>query len=240
MNRDKDRHAFAALLVDGDSVLFKDELVKQGLEGGKKTASLLKLAIEENLSLQPPTHHLQVVIRVYANVRGLSKTYKDAGILDNASLLGNFERGVNMGYPLCDYVNAGDGKKCSDEKVKAMFKLYFDDVHCRHIFFGGSADNRYARLLEPYLQSETDRSRITLVEGSPFAPNWHASRIAFARCPSQKYLEVRKSSLSEARRHRLRCRPLPARATPLPRPSLPHANRPRRRLVHPRPAKKKA
>lgn len=51
-----------------------------------------------------------------------------------------------------------------------MFKLYFDDIHCRHIVFGGSADNGYARMLEPYLQSEADRSRITLVEGPPFAP----------------------------------------------------------------------
>lgn len=51
-----------------------------------------------------------------------------------------------------------------------MFKLYFDDIHCRHIVFGGSADNGYARMLEPYLQSETDRGRITLLEGPPFAP----------------------------------------------------------------------
>lgn len=68
-----------------------------------------------------PIHHLQVVIRVYANIKGLAKTYKQVGVLSDASLFDEFVRGVNMGYSLCDYVDAGTGKECSDEKVKSKY-----------------------------------------------------------------------------------------------------------------------
>lgn len=98
---------------------FQDDLVQQGMEGGKKAASLLKQAVEENIRLDSPAiHHLQLVIKIYANVKGLAKIYKQAGVISDITVLDNFVRGLNMGYALCDYVDAGDGKECSDEKVK--------------------------------------------------------------------------------------------------------------------------
>ena len=89
----------------------------QGLEGGKRTANLLKQAVGEELKSSVPTtaHHLQVVIRVYANVKGLAKTYKEMEIMPKFD---EFIRGFNMGDALCDFIDAGNGKECSDEKVK--------------------------------------------------------------------------------------------------------------------------
>jgi hypothetical protein len=58
-----------------------------------------------------------VVVRVYANVRGLAKTYRDNGILPDLRF-DDFVRGFNMGDVMCDYVDAGNGKECADEKVK--------------------------------------------------------------------------------------------------------------------------
>lgn len=99
---------------------FKDELVKQGIEGGKRTACLLKQAVGDELrsSARAPAAHVQVMARVYANVKGLGKTYKDANVLPRSECLNEFIRGFNMGDALCDYVDAGIGKECSDEKVK--------------------------------------------------------------------------------------------------------------------------
>ena len=99
---------------------FRDELVKQGLDGGKRTASLLKQAVEADLrSLMPSeAHHTRVTIRVYANVKGLAKTYKEMEILPESASFDHFIRGFNMGDVMCDYVDAGDGKECSDEKIK--------------------------------------------------------------------------------------------------------------------------
>lgn len=93
---------------------------------------------------------------------------------------------------LCDFVDAGDGKECSDVKIRgkskyllvlearsklekdpmadtigiAQFEQDIIDVHCLHIMFCASADNGYARVLGPHRNT---KNQITLVEGPPFA-----------------------------------------------------------------------
>ena len=52
---------------------------------------------------------------------------------------------------------------------QALFRFYQEDVRCKHIILGGSADNGYARLLSPYAGDEVKRQNITLLEGPPFA-----------------------------------------------------------------------
>jgi hypothetical protein len=49
------------------------------------------------------------------------------------------------------------------------FKMHMTDLHCQHVIFGGSADNGYARLLEPYSKDSKYVKRITMLEGPPFA-----------------------------------------------------------------------
>lgn len=43
------------------------------------------------------------------------------------------------------------------------------NVQCQAVFFGGSADNGYARLLQPYVGDNSKNKRIVLIEGPPFA-----------------------------------------------------------------------
>ncbi|KAK3214390.1 hypothetical protein GRF29_28g2962661 [Pseudopithomyces chartarum] len=74
-----------------------------------------------------------------------------------------------MGDAMCDYVDAGDEKECSDEKIRAIFRQNLSDVHCQSILFGGTSDNGYARLLGPFVEDETVRKRIVLLEGPPFS-----------------------------------------------------------------------
>ncbi|KAK7423241.1 hypothetical protein QQZ08_009137 [Neonectria magnoliae] len=159
---DQDKFGFVAVVIDGDCMPFQDDLVKQGMAGGKKAASLLKQSIKEEIVKLMPSgsHHLKIIIRVFANVRGLAKAWRE--FLPESLSLDDFVRGFNMGDAMCDYIDAGNGKECSDEKVK-------DDSHCRQIFFGGSADNGYARLLGPYCEVESIRKRISLIRGPPFA-----------------------------------------------------------------------
>ncbi|KAF4441584.1 hypothetical protein F53441_11988 [Fusarium austroafricanum] len=170
LQQDKDRHAFVFVVIDGDCMLFRDDLVQAGLEGGKQAISQLKQSVESKVkalnSATPP--HLQIIVRVYANLKGLAQAYQSSGVLSSGAILEDFVRGFNMGDPLCDFVDAGNGKECADEKVKAMFRHYLDDVHCRQVFFGASADNGYARLLGPYAQDGKHKQRICLIEGPPF------------------------------------------------------------------------
>lgn len=60
-----------------------------------------------------------------------------------------------------------------------MFRHSLADMHCQQILFGGSADNGYARLLGPYAEDYAVRSRITLLEGPPFARELAAIRDRF-------------------------------------------------------------
>ncbi|KAF7534645.1 hypothetical protein G7054_g6045 [Neopestalotiopsis clavispora] len=168
---EKDRHKFALVVIDGDCMPFRDEFILEGLEGGKRAASTVIQAVGEELhaSLPETSRHMKIVVRVYANLLGMADVYKKLDTTVNSPHFDEFVRGFNMGSPLCDYVDAGNGKECSDEKVKAIFNLHLDDVHCQQILFGGSADNGYARLLEPYAGNESIRKRITLLEGPPFA-----------------------------------------------------------------------
>ncbi|KPM40533.1 hypothetical protein AK830_g6009 [Neonectria ditissima] len=166
---DQNKFGFVAVVIDGDCMPFQDDLVKQGMAGGKKAASLLRHSIKEEVVKLFPSgsHHLKIVVRVFANMRGLAKTWRD--FLTEAVPLDDFVRGFNMGDAMCDYIDAGNGKECSDEKVKGNIQHYLDDSHCRQIFFGGSADNGYARLLGPYSEDESIRKRISLIRGPPFA-----------------------------------------------------------------------
>ncbi|KAI6780452.1 uncharacterized protein J7T54_002848 [Emericellopsis cladophorae] len=153
-----------------DAILkFTNELVQQGLEGGKSAVSLLKEAAEAelNTSFHHLAPHMKILIRVYANVEGLAATYKKLDVASEVAFV-NFVRGFNIGYTLADFVDAGNGKECADAKINAMVTAHLDDVHCQQIFFGGSADAGYARLLEPIARDETIRRRITLLKGPPF------------------------------------------------------------------------
>lgn len=55
---------------------------------------------------------------MYANVRGLAKTYQEAKTISKDGTLSSFIQGFNMEDVLCDFVDAGDGKECSDVKIR--------------------------------------------------------------------------------------------------------------------------
>lgn len=99
-----------------------DHLVQQGLEGGKKSASLLKAIVQEELKSWDPSvpHHQQIIIRIYANLKGLAKTYTEMGLLPDPRVLEEFVRGFNMRDAMCDFTDAGNGKECTDEKMKGV------------------------------------------------------------------------------------------------------------------------
>ncbi|POR35957.1 Uncharacterized protein TPAR_03845 [Tolypocladium paradoxum] len=187
LERQRDRHIFAAVLIDGDNMPFKDDLVKQGFHGGRKTASLLKGAVNSHLEKFVPEASKQlinVIIHVYANTKGLGKKYKEMDLLPASGTFEDFVRGFNMGDELCHYTDAGDGKECADVKVQtadqilaAMFDFYRHDVHCHKILLCAPSDNGYARLLMPHLEDTPLCARITLLRGARFASelqNLHA------------------------------------------------------------------
>lgn len=104
---------------------FLDDLGKNEESGGQEATQLLRGSVSEYLKKKFPElqHDLVIVIRVYANMKGLGKIYYDAKILEQREQFDRFARAFNMGHPLCDFVDAGNGKECSDDKIRGMSLL---------------------------------------------------------------------------------------------------------------------
>ncbi|KAL2857288.1 hypothetical protein BJY01DRAFT_231040 [Aspergillus pseudoustus] len=153
--RAQERNPFILVLVDGDGYLFKDYLIKAGDEGGAKAARLLNDSIRdlahERLGIE--ADQCRIMVRIYSNVLGLSKTMARQG------LVGHEARSI------CYYIDAGDKKEGADYKIREMFRLFADNNQCKHIFFAGCHDTGYLSLITPY-RGKADR--ITLVKAASF------------------------------------------------------------------------
>lgn len=89
------------------------------MTGGDEAAKLLRRAVFDYLRYDEDfKHDHKIVIRVYANLRGLSKTYADKGLLLNATAFADFVSGFNKAHALCDFVDAGNHKEAANTKLK--------------------------------------------------------------------------------------------------------------------------
>lgn len=167
-------------------MIFEDMLLSHGEIGGQEAAARLWSALHEKMESLDLPPDVKIVARIYANLKGLSETCYKAGIITTAETLEGFARGFTGSKQLFDFVDVGTGKDRADDKISGIysrpaegnfrltlwdmteiFKLHLYDCHCRHIFFGCSHDNGYARLLEDVAEPSILNS-ITLLEGVPF------------------------------------------------------------------------
>ena len=104
---------------------FLDSMVKEFEAGGKHAAQTLRTNVVKYVkcSLPEVSHDVKVVIRVYCDIRGLSQTYVMANVLEEKENLERFVHGFSMAHPLCDFIDAGDGKECSDNKIHGKFLI---------------------------------------------------------------------------------------------------------------------
>ncbi|KAL9003254.1 MAG: hypothetical protein Q9188_003869 [Gyalolechia gomerana] len=177
MNRDP----FVSVLVDGDGMIFEDDMIRKGETGGKEAAARLWNEIKDYVHEKLPDvpSECRIVTRIYANLKGLADVCYKSGIVERANLLEEFYRGFTGSKILFDFVDVGPGKDRADEKITELFKLHLSDYHCHHIFFGCSHDNGYARLLEQYTEP-TLTKRITLLEGVPFEKELNSMRSQYS------------------------------------------------------------
>ena len=166
-----DSNAFIPVLIDGDCMNFLNSFVQKKETGGREAAQELRNCTVDYLEKEFEYHDqgYKIIIVVCCNLKGLSKTSSDNGVGEKPEDFQLFVRGFNMGDPMCYFVDAGSGKECTDHKLRDLFSFYIGQVHCKHIIFGGSTDNGYARMLQPLMGNERERERITLLEGPPWA-----------------------------------------------------------------------
>ena len=108
MQRLLDREPFITVLVDGNSLIFKDALLRDGEKGGRRAAIELQDEIAQWIpgSIISPPAEFRMNIKVYADFRCLAGTLLRAGIIDDLLILGDFARGFNS---LFDFVDIGGG-----------------------------------------------------------------------------------------------------------------------------------
>lgn len=160
MARGQERNPFVLVLVDGDGYIFDDELVRDGTEGGSRASKRLNDTVKHSLR-RKGLEHCEVMVRVYANLVGLSKILYKSGLCGaEKRSLAPFTAGFNRSYGLNDFVDAGELKENADFKLRAMLRLYAENAQCKHIYFAACHDVGYISELTPY---RGNRDRFTLV-----------------------------------------------------------------------------
>ncbi|KAL1646115.1 hypothetical protein SLS58_003535 [Diplodia intermedia] len=171
----QDRDAFVLVLIDGDGLIFNDQLLAEGANGGQRVAGALEEGVYKYVRTQfkgmPP--NVKVTARVYANAKGLADTCARAGIATKAEVQ-DFMIGFTGAKFLMDFVDVGSGKDRADEKIVEHLKLNLYSPTCRHIMLGCSHDNGYARILGEISNYDYLVDKITLLEGVPFGREFAA------------------------------------------------------------------
>ena len=100
-------------------MIFKDNLLKQGEVGGRKAANALHNSVLEwaTSNIMECPADSKVVVRVYANLRGLAEVCTKAGIVEHPSIVHEFARGFTCGKTLFDFTDVGAGKDRADAKI---------------------------------------------------------------------------------------------------------------------------
>lgn len=155
---------YVLVLIDGDGLLFKKHLVKQGLEGGKKAAYALRQAILDRCDNAKET---EVVAKVIANMTGLNKAMKRDGSVDSENDLRDFMLGYTQAMASFDFVDVGFGKERADSKIRELARWHLNNYNCKQILLGVSHDAGYAPFLDEILRDENTRRRVTILEGYP-------------------------------------------------------------------------
>lgn len=61
----------------------------------------------------------RIIVRIYVNMIDFSRKYQSAGILESFDAFERFIRGFNKIYLLFDIIDAGNEKKCFDDKIRS-------------------------------------------------------------------------------------------------------------------------
>lgn len=114
----QDRNPFVLVLIDGDGYVFKDKLLTASANGGVEAAQLLHNQVQEHLR-RLGLDDCRIMVRIYCNLAGLSKTLARAYIIGNeARSLAPFTASFTRSWDLFDFVDAGDKKEGADFKIR--------------------------------------------------------------------------------------------------------------------------
>ncbi|GFN12620.1 hypothetical protein ABZX51_008229 [Aspergillus tubingensis] len=162
-----DREPFIVVLLDGTGIIFKDEFLQRGEEGGKVAANKLAVALKDYVASNfPGLDNPKIITRMYVNLKDLSEMCVRGVISTDPSSIEGFAKGFNNGHPLFDLVDTGLDN--AHDKIAEAFKVNLYNCHCHQIFLGCADTNAYAQILVDIMEDIDLVGRVTLIEGITF------------------------------------------------------------------------
>jgi hypothetical protein len=102
-------------------MIFNDEFLRNGEQGGKDAANQLIATLNEYVAQNlPNVISPKIVTHVFANIKGLGDACYNTGIVYKPSAVDDFVRGFNDSQPLFDFVDIGQGKDSADDKISGI------------------------------------------------------------------------------------------------------------------------
>lgn len=118
----QDREPFVVVLLDGEGIIFKDEFLQAGEEGGRNAADQLYAAIHSYLkSNLPNVNTPKIMMKIYLNARGFGEQCARNGILTEPSAIHDFIRGFNETMSCSEIVDVGSGKNSAHNKIQGLW-----------------------------------------------------------------------------------------------------------------------
>ncbi|KAJ5654294.1 hypothetical protein N7490_001297 [Penicillium lividum] len=187
-----DREPFVVVLLDGEAIIFKDDFLQLGEEGGRNAAQQFYTAMHTYLSKNLPSVNVpKIILKLYLNVKGFAETCVRSGILADPATVHEFIRGFNETMSCSEIIDIGSGKNRANDKIQEMFQVFLYNCHCHQVFIGCASNTEYAEFLEETLNDGDLTGRVSLVEGVTFDKELDAVKGSFR---TAKFPDVLRSS----------------------------------------------
>jgi len=122
------------VLLDGEGIIFKDEFLQAGEEGGRNAANQLYAAIHSYLkSNLPSVNTPKIMMKIYLNARGFGEQCARNGIFTEPSAIHDFIRGFNETMSCSEIVDVGSGKNSAHNKIQGLWITLYCIVCGSHI-----------------------------------------------------------------------------------------------------------
>ncbi|KAG0124836.1 hypothetical protein HOY82DRAFT_581670 [Tuber indicum] len=163
---------YIVVLVDGDGMIFAEELLVRGKSGGAEAGRLLIQALTESLVAggTPEVH-----VMVFVNMYKLANVLQFSGRVKEPKVFKDFAKGFIQAKEHLYFIDVGDGKEMVDSRIRAELNFHLQNYNCQKVVLGASHDNGYVRILNSIQSSATpDESKVCLLEGPPFASEFQS------------------------------------------------------------------
>jgi hypothetical protein len=188
----QDREPFVVVLLDGEGIIFKDEFLQAGEEGGRNAADQLYASIHSYLkSNLPSVTTPKIMMKIYMNAKGFGEQCARNGVFTDPCAIHDFIRGFNETMSCSEIVDVGSGKSSAHNKIQGLwlnlwynicevltdpfflhcaetFQVFLYNCHCHQIFVGCPSNTEYALFLEDVSKDNDLTGRVSLVEGVAF------------------------------------------------------------------------